>query len=151
MCHQPQIWQITFNVPLSTHRASSRIRTCISPDHGVFYLGVYYGCSINVPGRIRARDPQIKSLVLYQLSYRNVKTVQLHLRNGENGIRTHVPKRASGFQDRRVMATSLPLHKSVGSASCALDSCGVCRYHRFSYSVVLSICMQTPHTITARI
>ena len=31
------------------------------------------------------------------------------LRSGEDGIRTHVPVRTNGFQDRRVMTTSLPL------------------------------------------
>ena len=29
--------------------------------------------------------------------------------SGEDGIRTHVPVRTNGFQDRRVMTTSLPL------------------------------------------
>ena len=29
--------------------------------------------------------------------------------HGENGIRTHVPRRTSGFQDRLVMATSISL------------------------------------------
>ena len=30
--------------------------------------------------------------------------------NGEGGIRTHVPLRTNGFQDRLVMTTSIPLH-----------------------------------------
>ena len=30
--------------------------------------------------------------------------------NGEDGIRTHVPVKANGFQDRLVMTTSIPLH-----------------------------------------
>ena len=29
--------------------------------------------------------------------------------NGEGGIRTHVPLRTNGFQDRLVMTTSIPL------------------------------------------
>ena len=29
---------------------------------------------------------------------------------GEDGIRTHVPVKANGFQDRLVMTTSIPLH-----------------------------------------
>ena len=32
--------------------------------------------------------------------------------NGEGGIRTHVPLRTNGFQDRLVMTTSIPLHMS---------------------------------------
>ena len=30
--------------------------------------------------------------------------------SGEDGIRTHVPVKANGFQDRLVMTTSIPLH-----------------------------------------
>ncbi len=30
--------------------------------------------------------------------------------SGEDGIRTHVPLRTNGFQDRLVMTTSIPLH-----------------------------------------
>ena len=32
------------------------------------------------------------------------------LMSGEDGIRTHVPLRTNGFQDRLVMTTSIPLH-----------------------------------------
>ena len=32
------------------------------------------------------------------------------LPSGEDGIRTHVPLRTNGFQDRLVMTTSIPLH-----------------------------------------
>ena len=32
------------------------------------------------------------------------------LQSGEGGIRTHVPSRTNGFQDRLVMTTSIPLH-----------------------------------------
>ena len=33
--------------------------------------------------------------------------------SGEDGIRTHVPLRTNGFQDRLVMTTSIPLHMYV--------------------------------------
>ncbi len=33
-------------------------------------------------------------------------------RNGEDGIRTHVPVKANGFQDRLVMTTSIPLQRA---------------------------------------
>ena len=33
----------------------------------------------------------------------------LTAQSGEDGIRTHVPRRANGFQDRLVMAASIPL------------------------------------------
>ena len=36
--------------------------------------------------------------------------IESHLRsNGEDGIRTHAPLRTNGFQDRLVIATSIPL------------------------------------------
>ena len=35
------------------------------------------------------------------------------LMSGEDGIRTHVPLRTNGFQDRLVMTTSIPLHVSI--------------------------------------
>ena len=42
--------------------------------------------------------------------------------NGEGGIRTHVPLRTNGFQDRLVMTTSIPLrvHLSMSDASVIL-------------------------------
>ena len=43
------------------------------------------------------------------------------LRSGEDGIRTHVPVRTNGFQDRRVMTTSLPLQNG-GAAPFRLGS-----------------------------
>ena len=33
--------------------------------------------------------------------------------SGEDGIRTHVPLRTNGFQDRLVMTTSIPLHMFI--------------------------------------
>ena len=39
----------------------------------------------------------------------DVLAAVLHLQNGEDGIRTHVPKGTNGFQDRLVMAASIPL------------------------------------------
>ena len=36
-----------------------------------------------------------------------------HNRSAEGGIRTHVPFRTNGFQDRRVMTTSIPLQFTV--------------------------------------
>ena len=36
----------------------------------------------------------------------------INIGNGESGIRTHVPLRTNGFQDRLVMTTSIQLHVS---------------------------------------
>ncbi len=38
------------------------------------------------------------------------KKVNIKKIGGEGGIRTHVPVKANGFQDRLVMTTSIPLH-----------------------------------------
>ena len=43
--------------------------------------------------------------------------------NGEGGIRTHVPLRTNGFQDRLVMTTSIPLHVFSLSATRYIISC----------------------------
>ena len=51
--------------------------------------------------------------------------------NAEGGVRTHVPLRTNGFQDRLVMTTSIPLHIQnitvlCGSATfCVLYICNV--------------------------
>ena len=41
--------------------------------------------------------------------YYYIITWYSHAMNGEGGIRTHVPLRTNGFQDRLVMTTSIPL------------------------------------------
>ena len=46
--------------------------------------------------------------VPFRPDFRHVSSYSL-IRSGEDGIRTHVPVRTNGFQDRRVMTTSLPL------------------------------------------
>ena len=47
--------------------------------------------------------------VPFRPDFRHVSSYSL-IRSGEDGIRTHVPVRTNGFQDRRVMTASLPLH-----------------------------------------
>ena len=63
--------------------------------------------------------------------------------HGEDGIRTHVPRRTNGFQDRLVMAASIPL-LIRHPASCALDSYGVCRM-----PIIYSAAAQRLHADTA--
>ena len=46
--------------------------------------------------------------VPFRPNFSHVSSYSL-IRSGEDGIRTHVPVRTNGFQDRRVMTTSLPL------------------------------------------
>ncbi len=50
--------------------------------------------------------------------------------NGEDGIRTHVPLRTNGFQDRLVMTTSIPLH----------NFCFVPNQNKKDDTIYLSIC-----------
>ena len=46
--------------------------------------------------------------------------------NAEGGVRTHVPLRTNGFQDRLVMTTSIPLH----------DTKYLCKTYFIKFSVV---------------
>ena len=48
------------------------------------------------------------------------------LRSGEDGIRTHVPVRTNGFQDRRVMTTSLPLQNGGAAPFSLVRICASC-------------------------
>ena len=43
-------------------------------------------------------------------SEKKILLTQNFFSSGEGGIRTHVPSRTNGFQDRLVMTTSIPLH-----------------------------------------
>ena len=43
--------------------------------------------------------------------------------NAEGGIRTHVPFRTNGFQDRLVMTTSIPLHIHLFYFGSAVPQC----------------------------
>lgn len=64
------------------------------------------------------------SWVLLQKKFFKLKTGRIHapIFSGEDGIRTHAPVKTNGFQDRRVMTTSLPLHTSPRrSASFSAD------------------------------
>ena len=47
---------------------------------------------------------------LYQVLTFFQKFFIMYLTSGESGIRTHVPLRTNGFQDRLVMTTSISLH-----------------------------------------
>ena len=66
------------------------------------------------------------SWVLLQKKFFKLKTGRIHARftllkplaqvvliSGEDGIRTHAPVKTNGFQDRRVMTTSLPLQSTL--------------------------------------
>ena len=45
-----------------------------------------------------------------KLLHKKTTEIKLVVYNAEGGIRTHVPFRTNGFQDRLVMTTSIPLH-----------------------------------------
>ena len=50
------------------------------------------------------------STVPTQAAFRLSRPLRSRDKSGEDGIRTHVPVKANGFQDRLVMTTSIPLH-----------------------------------------
>ena len=49
------------------------------------------------------------NIIIFSIWFQEKSLCFSDLRSGEDGIRTHVPVRTNGFQDRRVMTTSLPL------------------------------------------
>ena len=49
------------------------------------------------------------NIIIFDFWFQEVFSIIPDLKSGEDGIRTHVPVRTNGFQDRRVMTTSLPL------------------------------------------
>ena len=65
--------------------------------------------SRGVPSASLGTSPNI--LTLLNLLFKNSKSI-VFLMSGEDGIRTHVPLRTNGFQDRLVMTTSIPLRVS---------------------------------------
>ena len=64
--------------------------------------------SRGVPSASLGTSPNCLSLFIY---HRCIK-FNCTLVSGEDGIRTHVPLRTNGFQDRLVMTTSIPLRAS---------------------------------------
>ena len=58
-------------------------------------------------------------------------TRKLTKENAEGGIRTHVPVRTNGFQDRLVMTTSIPLHNLYSVVSLSLCQRQDVYYHSY--------------------
>ncbi len=60
------------------------------------------------------------------------------LGSGEDGIRTHVPRRTNGFQDRLVMTASIPLRIEL-AVSCVLFP-AFCFMHLAEAHQLVAVC-----------
>ena len=77
-----------------------------------FETHVPYFVGLMLIRRRRDLNPRtaINDLLPFQGSPFSLLGTSPELKNGEGGIRTHVPVRTNGFQDRLVMTASIPLH-----------------------------------------
>ena len=75
----------------------------MNPRAAVNDLHPFQGCPFGQLGYFSEYITNINLL------FKNLQTQLLFLMSGEDGIRTHVPLRTNGFQDRLVMTTSIPL------------------------------------------
>ena len=90
--------------------SSERRRRDLNPRAAINDLHPFQGCPFGQLGyfSIAAR---IRAIFGYTLEKEFLRILFPVLPpNGEDGIRTHVPLRTNGFQDRLVMTTSIPLH-----------------------------------------
>ena len=65
-----------------------------------------------------------------------INTSQRSFLSGEDGIRTHVPVRTNGFQDRLVMTASIPLHQVRPASTGGLSASHLSREQMISYQNV---------------
>ena len=85
---------------------SKRRRRDLNPRAAINDLLPFQGSPFSLLGT----SPKTLSLL--------VSTRRSFFASGEGGIRTHVPLRTNGFQDRLVMTSSIPLHNSYVFCFC---------------------------------
>ena len=93
--------------------SSKRRRRDLNPRAAINDLHPFQGCPFGQLGyfSIAARTRAIFTISLYIRKRILPNSFPLAFPpSGEDGIRTHVPLRTNGFQDRLVMTTSIPLH-----------------------------------------
>ena len=93
--------------------SSKRRRRDLNPRAAINDLHPFQGCPFGQLGyfSIAARTRAIFGYTLEKEFLRILFACFLvSPPSGEDGIRTHVPLRTNGFQDRLVMTTSIPLH-----------------------------------------
>ncbi len=80
----------------------------MNPRAAINDLHPFQGCPF---GQLGYFSEYFNAITLLNLLFKNSKSI-VFLMSGEDGIRTHVPLRTNGFQDRLVMTTSIPLRVS---------------------------------------
>ncbi len=84
----------------------------MNPRAAINDLHPFQGCPFGQLGYF-SRAARTRAIFCYTLEKEFLRILFLKsdiLSSGEDGIRTHVPLRTNGFQDRLVMTTSIPLH-----------------------------------------
>ena len=88
------------------HLTSERRRRDLNPRAAVNDLHPFQGCPFGQLGYFS------EYITRYLIRSLKISNSIVFLMSGEDGIRTHVPLRTNGFQDRLVMTTSIPLRVS---------------------------------------
>ena len=82
-----------------------RRRRDLNPRAAINDLHPFQGCPFGQLGYFS------EYITRYLIRSLKISNSIVFLMSGEDGIRTHVPLRTNGFQDRLVMTTSIPLLK----------------------------------------
>ena len=88
------------------HLTSERRRRDLNPRAAINDLHPFQGCPFGQLGYFS------EYITRYLIRSLKISNSIAFLMSGEDGIRTHVPLRTNGFQDRLVMTTSIPLRVS---------------------------------------
>ncbi len=88
------------------HLMSERRRRDLNPRAAINDLHPFQGCPFGQLGYFS------EYITRYLIRSLKISNSIVFLMSGEDGIRTHVPLRTNGFQDRLVMTTSIPLRVS---------------------------------------
>ena len=86
--------------------SSKRRRRDLNPRAAINDLHPFQGCPFGQLGYFS------EYITRYLIRSLKISNSIVFLMSGEDGIRTHVPLRTNGFQDRLVMTTSIPLRVS---------------------------------------
>ena len=89
-----------------TFLSSERRRRDLNPRAAINDLHPFQGCPFGQLGYFS------EYIARYLIRSLKISNSIVFLMSGEDGIRTHVPLRTNGFQDRLVMTTSIPLRVS---------------------------------------
>ena len=104
--HNHLCMSTTFLFYFVHHLMSERRRRDLNPRAAINDLHPFQGCPFGQLGYFS------EYITRYLIRSLKISNSIVFLMSGEDGIRTHVPLRTNGFQDRLVMTTSIPLRVS---------------------------------------